>query len=1047
MSRTFERLNFARLISLFVGLTILPISASEPKNDWENPNVVAINKLPARASFFPFKSKNEAKQGMVHAQNYLTLNGLWQFKLVEHSKARIAEFANETFDDNEWSNIRVPSNWELNGFGIPIYVNQAYPFAKNPPFIQQHDNPVGHYRKTITLANDWLSQRVVIHFGAVKSAFYLWVNGHKVGYSQGSKTPAEFEISKYLQAGNNTIAMQVFRWSDGSYLEDQDFWRLSGVERDVYLYSTPNHYISDYSSVATLDDNYRNGLLTIDIDTVRSKSSQQVNSVQAIVTDNKGAVIFENKLLIQYKQDKGTTAFQGKITKPLKWSAEQPNIYQLSINLLTEDGELLQTINSHLGFRRVEMKAGQLLVNGKAILIKGVNRHEHDPDTGHVISRESMEQDIKLFKQFNINAVRTAHYPNDPYFYELCDRFGIYVVDEANIESHGMYYNLAKGKSLGNNPDWKLAHLARIEAMVERDKNHPSVIIWSLGNEAGNGYNFYQAYDWVRRNDSSRPIQYERAKFEWNTDMYVPQYPSPQDLVKYASDKHDRPMIMSEYAHAMGNSLGNFSDFWHEIRKYPSLQGGFIWEWVDQGLRKTNEQGDEFFAYGGDFGEPGIPSDGNFVINGLVLPDRSPEPSLYEVKKVHQDVHFSAINIKKGQIEVYNEFFFKNLNDYELQWKIETNGVILQEGVITELVIEPQQRQILKIPYQLSLQSEHELFLNLSLRSKKKLVLVDKHFEIAKEQFNLPVKLVNKAQLDSTSSLVLHETAITSEFHGDNFVIRFSRRDGFLTGFKYQGVELIKTPPRINFWRAPTDNDFGGNWQDKLRVWKYASERQHLKTFTIERQASGDFLVQTKFLLPDVQGEVNLDYLVKSEGEVVVQYAMHSAMEDMPKIPRVGINLELFGELNQLSFFGRGPHENYRDRNTSAHVGLYQSLIKDQYHPYVRPQESGYKTQVRWAKIVNARGIGLAIFGQPHFGMSALPYRISDLDPGMRRNGAHSGELKSRNLVSLNIDYGQMGVGGVDSWYTTALDKYSLMKKNYRYQFTLKGINSESVSK
>ncbi|MEI6893915.1 MAG: glycoside hydrolase family 2 TIM barrel-domain containing protein [Colwellia sp.] len=1046
-------------LKLSLGLALIvvavPTTASEQAkvNDWENQNVVAINKLPPRASFFGFINQSEAKAGAKKASNYLSLNGLWKFNWVKNPTASekltsgAIKFSDTAFNDSQWAEIKVPANWELEGYGTPIYLNIPMPFEKNPPFIQKHHNPVGHYRKQFELPNDWQSEDVYAYFGAVKSAFYLWVNGKKVGYSQGSKTPAEFLLTPYLKQGNNTIALQVFRWSDGSYLEDQDFWRLSGIQRDVYLYAAPKVRIEDYFAKANLSDDYQDGVLDLDVDIeATAKASGNMTSkgtLNAQLHDDTGKLVWQQERVFDLTKSRSSLSFSTKLAKVKTWSAEVPNLYQLSLSLKNQAGQQTQLVRGKIGFKRVEISHSQLLVNGKPVLIKGVNRHEHDPDNGHVISRKSMLRDIQLFKEFNINAVRLAHYPNDPYFYQLCDQYGIYMIDEANIESHAFYYGLDRGESLGNNPDWSLAHMARIKAMVERDKNHAAVITWSLGNEAGNGYNFYKAFDWVRERDPARPIQYERAINQWNTEMYVPQYPKPDDLKEYALGDDDRPMIMSEYAHAMGNSVGNFKDYWDYIRQYPKLQGGYIWDWVDQGLRKTNEKGQEFFAYGGDYGVPGTPSDGNFLANGLVMPDRKPSPALYEVKKVHQPIHFKAVDLARGKIEIYNEFFFKNLSDYQLHWQLTSNGEVIKSGKLTKLKLAPQQRKVVKLGYGRRLKSQHELFLNISVVTNKDLPLLSKGHEVAKEQFKLPAKLISSISKNNFGPLTVHDTERVATVVGDDFEVRFNKVRGLLTGFTFQGVELLKDAPRINFWRAPTDNDFGGNWQDKLRVWKSASERQYLESATIKQLADGQVAFNTSFRVPDVKGKVTINYLVNASGEVKVDYQFESKLEPMIRAPRVGMKLELFGDLDSLDYLGRGPQENYQDRRYAAHVGRYQSSVSDQFHPYMRPQETGYKTEVRWARLLNNEGIGIEISGQPTFDFSALHYQIEDLDPGMYRKNRHSGELQPRDLVSVNIDFGQMGVGGVESWFTTALEKYSLTSKKYTYQYTLKGIRNK----
>lgn len=1030
-----------RNVALTLLLALIGLAQADGQSvqhDWENQHIVAINKLKPRASFFPYSNGEAALHIPQQAENYLNLNGIWQFRYVENfaQSQALGEFYQPDFEDKSWDSIKVPSNWEVQGFGTPIYLNIPMPFEKNPPFIQQHHNPIGHYRRDFTLPDDWQGKQVYIHFGAVKSAFYIWVNGKKVGYSQGSKTPAEFDLTPYVQSGANQIALQVFRWSDGSYLEDQDYWRMSGITRDVYLYSTPNVRIRDYFAQADLSEDYKQGELVLDVDLRNKTQDLAEGKVLARLEDAAGKLVWEQEQAFSERGTDSRLHFSTNVANVKQWSAEIPNLYSLTLTLQDRKGQTQQVVKRDIGFRSVEIKNAQLLVNGKPVLIKGVNRHEHDPDTGQTVSRESMLKDIQLFKQFNINAVRLAHYPNDPYFYELCDRYGIYVIDEANIESHAFYYGLSKGESLGNNPDWNHAHMERIKAMVERDKNHPSVITWSLGNEGGNGYNFYTAFDWVKARDPQRPVQYERAIFEWNTEMYVPQYPRPIDLKNYAESDADRPMIMSEYAHAMGNSVGNFKDFWDHIRVYPKLQGGYIWDWVDQGLRKQDAQGNSFFAYGGDYGPPGTPSDGNFLANGLVLPDRTPNPALFEVKKVHQPVQFNALNLAKGQFELFNEHFFSNLDSYALDWQLMQNGKVLREGKIDKLSVGPQQSMKFSIPVSKAPDSEFDTFVNVQVRTKKALPLLEKGHLVAEEQFILPATQSAKTKV-ATAPLQIFDTERVVTVAGKGFEVRFNKYRGRLTGLNYQGQEIIRRAPKANFWRAPNDNDFGAGMQDKLYVWKAASERQNLESVEVERLSDSQVLFKTRFTVPDVKGQLAIDYLVDSLGRVSVDYQFNSEMDEMPRIPRVGLNLELDGALSQASWFGRGPHENYIDRQYAAHVGLYQSSVAGLFHPYVRPQENGNRTDVRYLELVNTNGVGVRISGEPTFDFSALNYRISDLDPGIERLNHHSGTLQPRDIVSLNLDYGQTGVGGVDSWQTPTLDEYSLTGSDYQYKLVI----------
>ncbi|MBD0833779.1 glycoside hydrolase family 2 TIM barrel-domain containing protein, partial [Aestuariibaculum sediminum] len=705
----------------------------------ENPDVIKMNKLEARASFFPYSSLELAKERKLSkAENYLLLNGIWKFNYCESPELRPLDFYKQDFDISGWNSIKVPANWEVEGFGIPIYVNATYPFQKGkvtPPDIPDGHNPVGSYKRTFELPNNWEDKDVIIHLGAVKSAFYIWINGEKVGYSQGSKLPAEFNITNYVTPGNNSIALEVYRWSDASYLECQDFWRISGIERDVYLYARPQVQIADYFSKAGLVNNYTDGDFNLNLDLKNISSKKQKGTVEVILSKS-GQDVFTSSSEYELTENGDTDLLFTKIIKDVKsWSAETPELYELSIVLKDKKGNTLEAISRKLGFRTSEVKGGQYLLNGKPILFKGVNRHEHDPNTGHVISQEDMLKDIKIFKAFNINAVRTCHYPNDPYFYELCDRYGIYVVDEANIESHGMGYALHK--TLANNPLWLKAHLERVERMVERDKNHPSVIIWSLGNEAGNGYNFYKSYLLAKKLDSTRPTQYERAEHEWNTDLFVPMYDTPQGVEDYAKNEDfTKPLVQCEYAHAMGNSMGGFKEYWDLYEKYDKLQGGFIWDFVDQGI-KTVKNGREIYAYGGDFGPEGTPSDNNFLNNGLVQPDRTPNPHIYEVKYVHQNVKFYENDLSKGLINIKNWYFFRNLSNYQLSWEVLENGKVVETGSIENIITKPQTERTIHIPYKTKFKSDAEYFLNINVQLKQNEPLLAVGYTIAYEQFQL----------------------------------------------------------------------------------------------------------------------------------------------------------------------------------------------------------------------------------------------------------------------------------------------------------------------
>ena len=710
--------------------------------DWENPAVYAINREAPRATLFPFESR-ELAAGRDRAKSawFRSLNGRWKFHWVATPDERPRDFFQPAFDDAGWAEIPVPSNWELEGYGVPIYVNAGYPFKKDPPRIAHDDNPVGSYRTRFTLPETWNGRRVFVHFGAVSSAFHLWINGEAVGDSEGSKTPAEFDVTKFVRPGENLLAAEVYRWSDGSYLEDQDFWRLSGIQRDVFLYATPDTRVRDVFAVARLDADYRDGLLTVEA-RVRNHREDAVAGLRLSVELLDDAAVRPGGTLAREvalpADGELSYAFAARVAAPRPWTAETPDLYTLLVTLADSAGRVLEVQSVRVGFRTVEIKGGRLLVNGRRVMIKGVNRHEHDPDTGHVVSETSMRRDIELMKQFNLNAVRTSHYPDDPRWYDLADEYGLYLVDEANIESHGMGYRL--DTTLGNNPVWLGQHLDRTERMVERDKNHPSVIIWSLGNEAGNGTNFYATYGWIKSRDASRPVQYERSLREWNTDIYVPMYPTFERLIDYAEHNDDRPLIMCEYAHAMGNSVGNFQDYWNVIRRHDVLQGGFIWDWVDQGIRTTNASGQEIFAYGGDFGPPGTPSDGNFCINGIVAPDRALNPSIWEVKKVYQPVDLQAADPATGEVTIVNGYDFRSLDGLDLVWTVLEDGAPVESGTLPVPAVAASERAAVKVPFRAIRPAPGaEYHLDVSIRRRAAEPLVPAGHEIAWEQFELPV--------------------------------------------------------------------------------------------------------------------------------------------------------------------------------------------------------------------------------------------------------------------------------------------------------------------
>jgi len=1037
------------LLAFLAGCLAPAALAAQDVPDWENPNVVGINKEPAHASLFPYESRELAQQGDPTASTYFQpLNGTWKFNWVRQPADRPTDFYLESYDDSGWGEIPVPGNWEINGFGVPIYLNSPFEFEENPPYIHHDYNPVGSYRRTFDLPESWDGREIFIHFGAVKSAMYLWINGQRVGYSQGSKLPAEFNITPYVRTGTNTLALEVYRWSDGSYLECQDFWRISGIERDVFLWSAPKRHIRDFFVIGGLDEGYRDGVLELTAEVVEYSGRAAGNlSLTVDLLDSDGSSVLPAGPLrrsVALQPDEGAQVqIEQRIPEPRKWTAETPNLYTLLLTLDDSSGTTLEVLTSRVGFRTVEIRDSQLLVNGVPITIKGVNRHEHDPLTAHVVSEESMIRDIQLMKQFNVNAVRTSHYPDDPRWYQLADEHGLYIVDEANIESHGRGYH--PDTTFGNDPLWETAHLERTIRMVERDKNHPSIIGWSLGNEAGNGVNFYATYEWIKARDKTRPVQYERALRDWNTDIYVPMYAGFQHLIDYAEGDDERPLIMCEYAHAMGNSVGNFTDYWEIIDKYPKLQGGFIWDWVDQGLLTTNEKGDTIFGYGGDFGPPGTPSDGNFLINGVVSPDRRPHPSLWEVKKVYQYIDVERFSIRGRSVTVTNDYDFKALDDVMLIWSITADGIPLQTGTVTDIDLRPKESAEIEIPFQLFSPKRGVLyFLKVSFRTKQATDLLPLGHEVAWEQFRFPLyRAADMLSLKDLPKLRLDESQGDATVSGDDFSVTFDKTTGLLSSYQYKGVELLLSAPQPNFWRAPTDNDFGGRWQLKLAVWRDAGASRTLRGVVIEKVNDRQVRIETTSDLEVGNSTYTTSYTILGSGEIVVQSRFEPGDTTLPRMPRFGMQMTIPKQFYRVEWFGRGPHESYWDRKAGAPIGRYESTVSEQLHPYIRPQENGNKTDVRWMALTNDEGAGLLIIGMPVLSMSALHFTIDDLDPGEQKAQRHAGELVERDLVNLNVDFKQMGVGGITSWGPTALPKYSLPPEEYNYGFRLRPFTAE----
>ncbi|MBU2649804.1 MAG: DUF4981 domain-containing protein [Bacteroidetes bacterium] len=1029
--------NFRLTLGLFCLTLPFFITGQDNHSEWKTPEITGVNKVNPHFIQIPVSDVNNEGYGM--PDHVLNLNGEWKFRWVEKPADIINGFESVEYNDDDWDMIRVPANWELSGYGIPIYVNIAYEFTKNPnpPELPQDYNPVGMYRTGFHIPESWKDMDVHLFFGAVKSAFYLYINGRYIGYSQGSKTPAEFDITPYILPGENLLALEVYRWSAGSWLECQDFWRISGIERDVMLLALPKLRISDVFVHANLINDFKDGHLNVEMNILNNTGSKTRDSkIVCNLYDKNGEtplLTLEKEFTLAGNQETEIN-LEGKISGVHSWTAETPNLYFLEIKLFDKKGNLIQETSMQTGFRNVEIKDGQLLVNGKAILIKGANRHEHDPVTGHVISRESMLQDVKLMKQHNINTVRTSHYPNDPYWYALCDAYGLYVIDEANIESHGMGYH--PDRTLGNNPRFMNMHLDRIERMVERDKNHPSVIIWSMGNEAGDGVNFDTCYRWIKARDTSRPVHYERAELRHNTDIYCPMYPGIEYIEKYASKKQERPLIMCEYAHAMGNSTGNLQEYWDVIEHYDQLQGASVWDWVDQGILVLEAGLPPYFAYGGDFGPEGTPSDSNFCINGLVGPDRTIHPGLLEVKKVYQYISFRPGENLPAEIIVHNKYDFLPLDFVDISWKIIEDGKVVKNGTMKPPIINPGQEAVIDLPIPPGfLKNDHEYFLNLQAVSTHELPLIPSGHILAEEQIPLPS--VRRPQVIPPSGKVsFTEKKSIITITTEKGEILFNRIDGMMTGFLCNGHNLLESGPLPNFWRPPVDNDYGNRMPKRCKPWKQASYERELRSFDIIQENNSEIVVKTEFFLPSVNSQLYIVYSISGDGRVLVTQSIETTEESLPELPRFGTKMILPGAYEQVSYYGRGPHENYSDRNTSAFYGLYESTVKELYFPYVRPQENGNRTGLRWLTLTDDEGYGLKISGMPFFSGSALHYSIQDLDYDDSGN-KHTSNLRPHPEIFLQIDMRQMGVGGNDSWGAKPLDKYRIMPGNYSFSFIM----------
>ena len=1018
---------------LSLGLAaLLSLSANaQTFTEWHDAGVNAVNRAPMHTDYFAYESPELAARGERESSAYyMSLNGQWKFNWVRHADARPTDFWKPDYNDRAWDEMPVPGVWEMNGYGDPQYVNIGYcwreQWKNNPPQVPTEENHVGSYRRTITVPASWKGKDIIAHFGSVTSNIYLWVNGKYVGYSEDSKLQAEFDLTRYLRPGQeNLIAFQVFRWCDGTYLEDQDFFRFSGVGRDCYLYAREKRRIEDIRVTPDLDAEYKDGTLTVDVKL-------------------KGSAIATLKLKDAQGKEVAAATTRGEtvtlnVSNPHKWTAETPYLYTLYAQI----GELApaEVIPVKVGFRKIELKNAQVLVNGQPVLFKGANRHEMDPDGGYVVSRQRMLQDVQIMKDLNINAVRTCHYPDDPYWYALCDEYGLYMVAEANLESHGMGYDEA---TLAKREDFRKAHLERNQRNVQRNFNHPSIIFWSLGNEAGYGSNFEAAYDWVKAEDPSRPVQYERAGYEGKTDIYCPMYYRYWDCETYCKDdSKTKPLIQCEYAHAMGNSMGGFKEYWDMIRQYPKYQGGFIWDFVDQGIHKIGTNGKLIYAYGGDFNKFDA-SDINFCNNGIIGPDRVYNPHAYEVRYFYQNIWTTPVDLKKGQVKVYNENFFRDLFAYYLEWQVLKNGRVMRSGRVDDLDVAPRQSATLTLP--IGRYCQHaEWLLNVSYKLKANEGLLTAGHTVARDQLVLnpykPAALALANEANSNEQIV--EPAVRDNDNnylivtGEDFRIEFDKHNGYLCHYEADGLSYLKEGSVLkpNFWRAPTDNDFGANLQNLYRVWL----NPELKLASLDqRMENGLAVVEARYDIPAVQGQLALTYVINNRGAIqVTQQLKADKGMKVSDLFRFGMQLQMPRSFETLEYYGRGPVENYADRNHNTFLGRYRQSVDSQFYPYVRPQENGNKTDLRWWRVLNVGGSGLEIKAEAPFSASALHYTVESLDEGTKKIQRHSNEVEQADLTNVLIDKAQMGLGCIDSWGALPLEKYRLPYQDYSFTFTL----------
>ncbi len=1027
--------------------------------DWENSKIFSIGKEPAHSTLIPFESLEEALGKWEDSSYYKSLNGMWKFNWVRSPSCRPKEFFREDYKVDDWDEIDVPSNWQMRGYGIPIYTNVKYPYSistKEIPKVDHNYNPVGSYITYFSIPANWGDREVFIHFAGVKSAFYIWINGKKVGYSQGSMTPAEFNITEYLKSGKNKLAVEVYRWSDGSYLEDQDMWRFSGIYRDVYLYSTPKVHIRDFFAQCELDENYKHAILKIKLKVINTeKEDMNQNEIEISLMDEeqhyvKSKILMSETFTIKPNIEQ-LIELQASIENPKKWTGETPNLYHLFLKLKNSNNQIIEVEHCKIGFRKIEIDdKGSFLINGKSIIFKGVNRHEHDPDHGRAVPYSRMVEDIILMKRNNINAVRTSHYPNHSKWYDLCDQYGIYVMDECNLESHGL-----RDKIPRSDPKWTNACVDRMVRMVERDKNHPSIVIWSLGNEAGMGENFKIMKEETLKLDTTRPIHYEGDYNQEIVDIISSMYLSSKHLerhmkkntagqigmaVKLSSPK---PYVLCEYAHAMGNSLGNFQEFMDVFEKYPNAIGGFIWDFIDQGLRKITDSGEEYWAYGGDYGDE--PNDSNYCINGIVLPDRKPNPALFEVKKVYQNINIYPVDLIEGKLILHNKFAFSFLENIKFDWELTANGNIIQNGTLGNIEIGPGEQKEIFIPFKKpNLEPNTEYHLKITSYLKNDVLWAEEGHIIAWDQFLVPFSVLKEYYIvKELVEINFDDLGESYEINGNEFKLRIGKKTGALEAYAYRNIELLNSPLIPNFWRAPTDNDLGVFDEVDLSSpsfdfsWKDTSKNRNVKSITIERINSISIRVSVLFTIDNSEQDMSIQYTIYEDGNIVIKSSIRPSIN----MARFGMQMTIPNNFNKLTWFGRGFHETMLDRKTSGAIGIYSGKVDELIHNYIKPQENGNRTDVRWAAITNEEDVGLFVsdIGGTHLSISAWPYSLDDLD-----SAKHTYDLPKREFNTLNIDYKQQGVGGDIPAMAMLHKRYKLKGgEDYSYTFRIRGYSKD----